>query len=218
MRNISCFLIVLFFGICLLPSCDLEEDPIPEIDKTLYNLPVDLEEWLLPFDSVGKSIIYSNGADSLVSVIVERTYNRTEQDFVECRVENRLAECEFKSVNIAFPEGVHPGNFQAYVSIFSIATNDLRVMANRVGFSASVARVNVDSMTIITELPDNYTAVLQPDFDYNGTESPAILTETITLDNAPAGAIIVPNRMILVKGIGIVEWDDFNGNTWMLEN
>jgi len=87
MRNISLFLSFVFFALCVLTSCNLDEDPIPDTDITLFNLSEDLEEWLLPFDSVGQNISYKNSADSVVSVIVERTYSRTSQNFVECRVE-----------------------------------------------------------------------------------------------------------------------------------
>jgi len=90
----------------------------------------------------------------------------------------------------------------------------------RVGIDASFARLIINDENIeeaVSELPDNYRATYQPNFDYNGTESPAIISETMTLNNFSPGAIIAPKRLVLVKGFGVVEWDDFNGNTWVLE-
>ncbi len=218
MKNISFLFILLFSASGLFTGCNLDEEELPTIERNLFSIPADLQEWLLPFDSVGLSLAYVNDADSIVPVIVERTFTPAEQNYGECSVNGVLGECEFNSINIAFPEGIHPDNFQAFISIFSIAPNEVQVMANRIGFSAAVARLNEDTGEIISEISDNYSASYIPDFDHNGVEQPAIIIETITLENAPAGAIIAPDRMILVKGVGVVEWDDFNGNTWRLQN
>lgn len=218
MKNISFLFILLFSASGLFTGCNLDEEELPTIERNLFSIPDDLQEWLLPFDSVGLSLAYVNDADSIVPVIVERTFTPAEQNFSECRINDIRGECEFNSVNIAFPEGIHPDNFQAFISIFSIAPNEVQVMANRIGFSAAIAKLNRDTAEIITEIPDNYTASFNPEFDYNGVERPAITIETITLENVPDGAIIAPDRMILVRGVGVVEWDDFNGNTWRLQN
>jgi len=44
----------------------------------------------------------------------------------------------------------------------------------------------------------------------------AIFITTISIDNLATGGTIPPKRMIYVKGSGIVEYDDYNGNTWIL--
>ena len=216
MRNIQFLFFILL--VSLATSCSLDEDPLPDMEQVVFNLNEDFQDWLVPFDSVGQMIQYRNSEDSLSVIEVERTYNRGTEDYADCRVEDRQVQCEFKLINVAFPEDAHPDNYQLFISIFIIAPNDLRVMANRTGLNAAIARIIGDPVEVESEIPGNYNAIYQSNYLYNGINRAAIISENITLENVPEGAIIGPKRMILVKGIGIVEWEDYNGNLWTLEN
>lgn len=217
MRNIRIFLFFFLIIGSIFSGCSLDEDPIPTMDLTVFGVGENLQDWIIPFDSVGQVIPYKNSEDSVAMITVERTYNRNVQDLTGCRVDDRQAQCELQSINLAFPEDIHPDNFQTFISIFVIAPNEVRIIANRVGINASVAILDGDTNVIDTDFPDNYEVSFQPSFFYNGLNSPAIIMETISFENIPEGVIIPPKRMVFLKGIGIIEWEDYNGNTWMLE-
>ncbi len=221
MRNLK-----IFFVICLISSlfstgCSLETEPTPNMDEIVYDILDGFEDWILPFNEVDQEIIYQNriDANATATVVVERTFDLEERSYVDCRVDSQQAQCESESINLAFPGNTNTMGFQVYVSIFLFGPNELRVMANRVGINASIARFEDDDPEEITsELQDNYSASYEENYAFNGMEIPAVIIETISLDGAVAGAIIAPLRMVLVKGIGVVEWDDYNGQTWVLQN
>lgn len=217
MRIIQKFLFI-FIGLVLFTSCSLDEDQIPDVELNIFSITEDFQEWIVPFDSVGQTIQYRNNANSVAVIEVERTYNRGTQELADCRVDERQAECELQSINIAFPEDIHPDNFQSFISIFLVAPTEIQVIANRVGITAAVALFDGNTNMIDTDFPDNYAISYQPGFLYNGQNRPAIITETFSFENIPEGVIIPPKKMILVMGVGIVEWQDYNGNTWTLEN
>ncbi len=218
MRNFQILSLFFFLLVFVFTSCSLDEDPIPDVEQVVFNLNEDFENWLISFDSVGQMITYRNSEDSVAVIEVERTYNRGTENYTDCRVEDRQVQCEFKSINIAFPEDAHPEEYQVFISIFLIAPDDLRVMANRTGLNAAIARIGGDPVEVVSEIPDNYNAIYQSNYLYNGVNRPAVISENITLENVPPGAIIGPKRMIIVKGIGVVEWEDYNGNLWILED
>ena len=217
MKNIqSFFLLSLLIGI-MFSGCDLDtEEEIPP--ETFFRVTEDLVDWLLPFDSVGQEIVYTNSDGSTAVVIVERTFDFDDPIFTGCRVDNFLANCELESINLAFPPEIHPGNFQPFVSIFLIGPTEVRVMANRVGIDDAIARFVDDPTEIESELEDNFAASFDPAFVFNGEAREAIIVETISLTGIVPGSFIAPLRMVIVKGVGIVEWEDFNDNTWTLEN
>lgn len=218
MRNIQLLLLLFILGASVFSGCSLEEDPVPQIEETLFNIKDEFKGWLLPFDTVDRNISYKNSLDSVAFVVIERTFDFSERTYADCRVDGRLSQCEFESVNLAFPEDTHPDNFQPYVSIFLFGPNELRIMANRVGLDASLARFDEDPNEIFSELEDNFSASYDSSYVHNGIPRQAVIVETITLSDVVSGAIIPPLRMVLVKGIGMVEWEDYNGNTWILQD
>ena len=217
MKNIqSFFLLSLLIGI-MFSGCDLDtEEEIPP--ETFFRVTEGLVDWILPFDSVGQEIVYTNSDGSTAVVIVERTFDFDDPIFIGCRVDDLLANCELGSINLAFPPEIHPGNFQPFVSIFLIAPTEVRVMANRVGIDDAIARFVDDPTEIESELEDNFAASFDPAFVFDGETREAIIVETISLTGIVPGSFIPPLRMVIVKGVGIVEWEDFNGATWTLEN
>jgi len=219
MRNFKIFFVIFLISSLFSTGCTLEEEPIPDIEENLFNLVAGFEDWILPFDSLNQEIIYKNSLDSTVVVVVERTFDLDERTYIDCRVDNEQAQCQSASINLAFPENTNSMDFQVFVSIFLFGPNELRIMANRVGIDASVAIFTDDDLEEIeSELPDNFSAIYEEDFAYNGMEIPAVIIETNSLEGAVSGAIIPPLRMVLLKGVGVVEWEDYNGNTWVLQN
>ena len=218
MKNIQLYLLLFLLGGLTFSSCNLEEDPIPNQEEILYNIKDNFRDWISSFDRVNEMITYKNSEDSIVQVVVERTFDLTERSYINCRYNDQVAQCESESINLAFPANTHPDNFQVYVSIFIFGPEQLRIMANRVGIDPSLALFEDDPEEITSEIEDNFEASYDANFTYNSVNSPAVILETISLENVVIGAIIPPSRMVLVKGFGLVEWDDYNGNTWILQN
>ena len=218
MKKIQSLFLLLIIGVLTFSSCNLDEDPVQNQEEILYNIKDDFRDWISSFDMLEEMISYKNSEDSIVQVVVERTFDLTAESYIPCRYEDQSAQCESESINLAFPPEIHPDNFQVFVSIFLFGPEQLRIIANRVGIDPALALFEDDPEEIITEIENNFTASYDADYTYNSVNSPAVIVETITLDNAVAGAIIPPKRMVLVKGFGLVEWDDYNGNTWILEN
>lgn len=218
MKNIKLCFLLLIIGSLTFPSCNLDEDPLPTQEEVSYNIRDGFRDWISTFDRVDEVITYKNSLDSTAQVVVERTFDLADQTYISCRYDNQSAQCESESINLAFPTNTHPDNFQIYVSIWLFGPEQLRIMANRVGIDPSLALFEDDPEEIITEIETNFTASYDANYTYNNVNSPAVIVETITLENAVAGAIIPPKRLVLVKGFGLVEWDDYNGNTWTLEN
>jgi len=218
MRNFQIIFVFCVIACLIIPSCSLETTPNPDMEEVFYNIQDGFEDWILPFSEVNQEIEYKNSADSSAIVVVERTYDLDEIIYTDCRVDSKQVQCEVESINLAFPENTNSTVFQVYVSIFLFGPNELRVMANRVGVDASVAMFTDDPEDIMTEIPDNYMAAYEEDYTFNGMEMPAIVIETISTDGAVAGSIVPPARMVLVKGIGLVEWEDYDGRNWVLQN
>ena len=218
MSKFQIFIILFLIGGLTFSGCDLNEDPLPIEEEVAFDIKDEFRDWISSFDRLNEEINYKNSEDSVVQVIVERTFDLSERIYIDCNYDNQQARCESESINLAFPTNIHPDNFQVFVSIFLFGPEQLRIMANRVGINASLALFEDDPEEITTELEDNFEASYVPNFTFNGVNSPAVIVETITLDNVVAGAIIPPARMVLVKGFGLVEWDDYNGNTWILQN
>jgi len=217
MRNIQILLILSLLVGLLSWGCSLDtEEEIPP--ETFFRVTEGLIDWILPFDSVGQEMVYTNSDGSTSVVIVERTFDFDDPIFTGCRVDDLLANCELESINLAFPPEIHPGNFQPFVSIFLIAPTEVRVMANRVGIDDAIARFVDDPTEIESEIEDNFAASFDPAFVFDGEAREAIIVETISLDGIVPGSFIAPLRMVIVKGVGIVKWEDFNGATWTLEN
>lgn len=200
----------------LLASCLFLACSDDDMTTTNSNVDIDqaLKEWISQWDSENTTYTYTNGTDSLVSL----TLTNVSQFYADCQIGGMTVQCEYESRIIEFPEGSSPENGVMAVTVLLIAESDIRIMPTRGGIVVSAARLDAATGEVRTEKPDNFEVSYNANFPYNGGTTEAISFVTNSTEDLANGGVIPPKSMTLAKGAGIVEWEDYFGNTWVLDN
>lgn len=214
LKNIGLLLLILFS----INSCS-DDDSNGQTQDLNNRINEATLEWISTFDEQGKKITYINDANESVELELDFVSDLNEVFYTDCQVNGVTKECELEVVVIKFPEESQFENRSMFISIALFAEDEIRIMPdNSGGIVISAARYNENTGAIRTENSDNFSVVFDPEFEYENELRKAILIETLSIENLANGGSIPPKRLILVKGIGIVEWDDYVGNTWRLNN
>jgi len=221
MKTNSLLGFLLLFILTLNLSCsnddDSNGDPIVPEEQNVFLLNDELTDWINFYNVADQPIRYKNGDDSFANVIVRTPFDENSELFIDCVREERSMQCQIENVTLEFSERTHPTSNSIALTAFIMSQDELRLMPiNGGGIGLSAARLTENTGDIRTESEDNFEVNYQTDYVYNNEVRKAIFITTTSIDNLPTGGTIPPQRLIYVKGIGIVEYDDYNGNTWIL--
>ncbi len=203
------FTLLFLLSFVLFSSCDDDsEDMQPQ---NAFSINESIRGWILPFDAVGKEFTYLNSAneEAKVTVIVRPT---TENSFVDCQRDGNTVQCEFENVALEFSSDT-----LAHLTAILFGEDRLTLnYADNGGLTPEIIRYIETGREFEVPQSDNFEVMFEENFAFDNTTHNAFIINTISLEGL--FATTPPNSFIFVKGIGIVEWTDYAGETWMLSN
>jgi len=218
MKNITIFNSLFILFVVLFVSCSNDDEMI-SMPQNEGDISEESLEWLSAFPVAdNQTILYRNSDDETTTLLVSDAYNPNSSTYVDCQINGQDGQCQYENVALDFPEGTAQGSNSVVVSLTIIGEDDIRIMPSRGGITVAAARFEGSSEQIYSEQAENFTVSYQSNYLYNNEAKPAITVLTNSTENLATGGILPPKRLILVKGIGIVEWDDYSDNTWFLED
>ena len=175
-------------------------------------------EWIEPFKEKGQLISYSSQTNELTELELCYVSDLETENHFDCQRNNMTVQCEYQTIAITFSEIFEFENQPICISIGLFGENRVIVMPNCCGGSIvkASAILNDSSDEISTSDTEKYHVEFIANYDYNGNERNAMIIENKSIEDLRIGGIIPPKRLILVKGIGITEWEDHTGNIWKL--
>jgi len=185
-------------------SCNKEDKDYPRIDN-------DLKEWLAPFNEVDQEFTYKNSSDNVATIRVKHRFF-ADTEILNCLRYDGSYECDFEYATLEFTSDT-----AMYLTAWLLAEDKLTLNYSSQG-TLSPEKVRHEEYEEVFEVPqpDNFNVVYSPNYDYQDVTNNAMIVKTTTLDNL-FGAL-PPDSFIFVKGMGIVEWTDYSGETWKLNN
>jgi hypothetical protein len=123
-------------------------------------------------------------------------------------------QCQFLTAAFDF---ISPDDSTDYnISIAITAPSKLWLMpASSGGLSTPICTFENMDKVFEEGFPTSFNVRFDNDFNYRGIEYEAIILDQINRLDFWWG-ITLPKKIVLVKNIGIVEWEDFSGNIFLL--
>lgn len=132
----------------------------------------------------------------------------------DCTGEGLIADCQYESVALELKS--LPEDEIYSLTIMIMSGNNLLVNVGHHGsFANEVFRINFDTQELF-EYAGFYSINYQESFRYDNESLRAFEVLTMT-EEPPILAFNPPKRFILVEGHGVVEWEDYSGNVFHLQ-
>lgn len=183
-------------------------------ETTSFGEPIDKEtyEWINYFENFqeGDSIQFTNEGLLLIKNIVESTPSR----LADCTVNGRTEQCQYEILTLEFHS---PHDSIPYYLTFYLFPKK-KVVINYSDISAlspEILRLDIDTDTVEIPQPESFNVIYLRDYQHQSEQREALLSNTITTQNLFAS--LPPNSFILVKNGGVVEWTDYRGNVFEIQ-
>jgi|AntRauTorckE5430_2_1112549.scaffolds.fasta_scaffold07628_1 hypothetical protein len=200
----------LFFPLLLTLGCGKNDSsccpelPSEEVDDAM-NI------WRLPFEVTGEGedIPYSN--DGVVTI------NKHSEFFIggiDCLGDGVNSNCELKTTALEF---VSPYVEEEYYLTITLLPHTRLIVNMEIGggIGTEIFRKIMPDGTLEEDWPSYYSTTYLTSYQYNGESVEGFLIDFYA-DERPPFIYHPPKKVLLLAGYGVVEWMDYEGNTFLL--
>jgi len=204
------FFFILSLG--LFSSCDDETGDMQP--QTTFLINESIREWTSPYEAVDQEFSYSNSdnEEAIITVIVK--LDATESSFIDCQRNGNTVQCEYESIALEFAS-----ESDTLMHLTAVLFGEDRMTLNydkQGGLTPEIIRYQEEGFEFENPQSDNFEVTFEESYTYNGTTNNAFIVNTTSLEGL--FSTTPPNSFIFVKGIGIIEWTDYRGETWVLND
>ena len=192
------FYLVSFMG------CPKAEFSGTSIDQEAY-------EWISGFSELqeGDSLQFTNGGVITVKNIV----NSNSLRLADCVIEDVVHQCQYEILTLQF--GSPFDSIPNYLTIYLFPKKKLVMNYSSISaLEPEILRLDMTSNNLEIPQSDAYAVSHSLSFEYGENTVEALISQT--LGTQTLFASLPPRNFILLKDYGIVEWSDYEGNTFEL--
>lgn len=197
------FLIVLCIICTGCPSKDVISESI--------SVGEDVQDWMsyfLQYDRLD-SITYNNGGVAKLTELL----NSSDSFPSDCQVNNVTRQCQYGTLTLEFVSPFEDSLY--YVTLYLFPVNRLTVNYSITSvLGPEIFRLDLDEGLL--EVPqDAFSVVNTVNYNYNGEVIDAIVVNTLSTETLFAS--LPPKKFVLSKEYGVIEWEDYSNNLFILE-
>jgi len=173
----------------LFSSCDDETGDMQP--QTTFLINESIREWTSPYEAVDH-----------------------ESSFIDCQRNGNTVQCEYESIALEFAS-----ESDTLMHLTAVLFGEDRMTLNydkQGGLTPEIIRYQEEGFEFENPQSDNFEVTFEESYTYNGTTNNAFIVNTTSLEGL--FSTTPPNSFIFVKGIGIIEWTDYRGETWVLND
>ena len=171
-------------------------------------------DWINPYATDGEIIQFqsSGGTSSEVEILVTSVDNLA--FFADCQIDGTTRQCQFVSAALKFTP--RDSTDQYHLAFAITAPNKLWIMPSaQGGLSTPLLSWEEESGILEEAFPNLFTVDKVDDYSFeNNLHEAFIITQGERNDFW--WGVTVPKKVVILKKRGVVEWEDFQGNTYNL--
>jgi len=203
--KINVFVLVVIL-VCFFSCSDESEIQFEEV-----KIDADMLNWIAPFSDLNQQFSYS--CDSVLNsgkLLVKHVNDRVEvsKEFCLPISDHERGECQNRTVMLN-----DKNNNTYYLTFWVFAEDWMNINpSSSPRLVKEIIRYHEYTRDIEEVCPNIYSVKFDSLYTYNNSINEAIIIEdTLSINST------VPKKFVLVKGIGIAEWEDYSSNIYKLE-